>query len=501
MRRYTRKMRFILTWLLVLCLGMSMTALAEEASPAAEEETVDPAPVQTGTGQQTPVLLSSAPFPEIAAASACLMEARTGTLLYSKNADDIYYPASTTKVLTALVVLENCDNLQDIVTFSDAAVNGIDPESSRAGLMVGEQLTVEQALYGLMLRSGNDCAVALAEYIAGSEAAFADMMNEKAREIGCTSSHFVNAHGLTDPDHYTTAHDLALIMREAIKNETFTVIDSTYSYEVPSTNLRAEGVGPWYMSNKMINPYNEEYYEGVIGGKTGFTDEALNTLVTYAKRGDLELICTIMKSNSTHYADTKILYDYGFENYRSYNMQDLAQAYTSQDLGFYASLDGSVTRDVLSIEQKGESWVVLPAEVGTENLTAELRYGTENPQEKTQIAELVYTYGDMEVGRTSLLLHLPDRVLPSETAAESVAETAESQGEARVIEATAETKESFAGMLEKAIPVPLPVLVGGLVVLLLLILLLILFFRPSARKRRESRKRRREYMASRKKYY
>ena len=476
--------RNILILFLTIGLLWSQGTYAESAPSALQAE-------------ETQLLRSSAAMPEIQASSACLMEAHTGTLLYSKDADSTYYPASTTKVMTALVVLENCSNLQDIVTFSNAAVNEIDPESSRIGAMVGEQLTVEQALYGLMLKSGNDCGVALAEYIAGSEAAFAEMMNAKAAEIGCKHTHFVNSHGLTDPNHYTTAHDLALIMRAATKNETFNVIDSTYSYVVPSTNLRADGFPTWYMGNKMINPYNEEYYEGVISGKTGFTDEAGNTLVTYAKRGDMELICVIMKSNSTHYSDTKILYNYGFENYHVFAMKDAASAFTTENLGFYASLDGAVSRDVLSIEQVNDSWVVLPMEVGLGDITSKIRFG-EKQGVTRQIAELVFQYGDVEVGKTALVLNFPDRNLVAET---MEVQPMEEETEQTVIIETQEVKESAVDMLKKASPVPLPVL-GIVVVLLVALVLLFLFLmRPAARKRRASRKRRREYMKNSKKYY
>ena len=293
--------------------------------------------------------------PSIFADSACLIDARTGTILYAKNAEEKLYPASTTKVMTALITLENCDNLQDIVTFSNAAVNGISDDSSRIGARVGEQLTVLECLYGLLLRSGNDVAVALAEYVAGSEAAFVKMMNSKAEELGCKNTHFINSHGLTDPNHYTTAYDLSLIMRAAIQKELFCIIGSTYSYQVKSTNLRPDGLDPWYMTNRMINSYAAEYYSAVVCGKTGFTDEAGETLVTYAKRGDLELICTILKSVDTRYSDTATLYDYGFSGFKAYNMDTASSPFITGALGFYSALNGQISPATLTITPSGSS--------------------------------------------------------------------------------------------------------------------------------------------------
>ena len=154
--------------------------------------------------------------PDITAESAILMDAASGAVLYGKDEESKQYPASITKVMTALLAIENC-SMDDIVTFSNEAVNGIEPGSSSAGINVGAQLTVEDTLYALMLVSANEAASALAEHISGSNEAFAELMNQRAAELGCTGTHFTNPHGLPDEDHYTTAHDMALILRRAIE--------------------------------------------------------------------------------------------------------------------------------------------------------------------------------------------------------------------------------------------------------------------------------------------
>ena len=436
------------------------------------------------------VLPSQAPYPELACQSACLIDAHTGTVLYSKSGDERAYPASTTKVMTALVVLENCTNLNDIVTFSDAAVYGIDPESSKIGAYSGEQLTVEQALYGLLLKSGNDCAVALAEYIAGSEAAFADMMNAKAAEIGCTGTHFVNAHGLYDDNHYTTAHDMAVIMQAAIQNPKFVVIDSTYSYQVSSTNLRADGFPTWYMGCKMINSYADEYYEGVISGKTGFTDECGNTLVTYAKRGDTELICAIMKSNATHYKDTAALYDYGFGNYKSYNMSGLGAGYAMDDAGYFSSLKSYIPDNSISISPEDESWIILPNEVSADQIQVSLDYATEESSDDGTIAYLIYSYESVPIGRCKLLLSVP------ETTAADVFDAPD----AETIPAT-ETEVVVEEEEVTSFDLPLAGRIGGVAAIVIIIAALVLFLRPSARKRRDSRRRRHMQMQNRHRRY
>ncbi|MBE5983181.1 MAG: peptidase S11 [Paenibacillaceae bacterium] len=247
--------------------------------------------------------------PQITSEGAVLMDADTGALLYSKNSETKYYPASITKLMTALLVAERT-NLSDTVTFSKAATTNLEAGAVTLNMTEGDKLTVEQSLYGLMLKSANDVANGLAEHVSGSVGSFAQLMNAKARELGCTNTNFVNPNGLNNSNHYTTPHDMALIAKAAFQNGVVRKVCSTVRYQIPAT--KKAGARTVTMGHKMINSSDSRYYPGVIGGKTGFTSAAGNTLVTYAEKNGSRLIVVIMKSKSTHYNDTKALLDYGF---------------------------------------------------------------------------------------------------------------------------------------------------------------------------------------------
>ena len=260
----------------------------------------------SGTGGS---VVNTVKQPEIQAQGAVLMDAATGNLLYSKNAETKYYPASITKLMTALLVAEKC-SLDDTVTFSKTAVTNLESGAVTLGLVEGDKLTVRQCLYGLLLKSANEVANGLAEHTAGSISAFADMMNARAKELGCTNTNFGNPNGLNDSNHSTTPHDMALIARAAFQNATVCKVASTLSYQIPATQKAAARTIS--LGHKMLYPNDSRYYQGVIGGKTGYTSLAGNTLVTCAERDGVRLIAVIMKSKSTQYTDTSALLDYGF---------------------------------------------------------------------------------------------------------------------------------------------------------------------------------------------
>jgi len=252
---------------------------------------------------------STLSVPQISSEGAVLMDADTGTLLYSKNSETRYYPASITKLMTALLVAERT-NLSDTVTFSKTATTNLEAGAVTLNMTEGDKLTVEQSLYGLMLKSANDVANGLAEHVSGSVSSFAQLMNAKAKELGCTNTNFVNPNGLNNSNHYTTPHDMALIAKAAFQNSVVRNVCSTVSYQIPAT--KKAGARTVTMGHKMINSSDSRYYPGVVGGKTGYTSAAGNTLVTYAEKNGTRLIVVIMKSKSTHYDDTKALLDYGF---------------------------------------------------------------------------------------------------------------------------------------------------------------------------------------------
>lgn len=264
----------------------------------------------------------AANHPEISAEGAVLYEVNTGAYLFEKNADTTYYPASVTKLMTALLTLENC-NPDDVVTFSEGATENLESGAVSLSLMAGDQVRVKDCLYGLLLKSANEVANGLSEHVSGSISSFASRMNERARELGCTHTNFANPSGLTDRRHVTTARDMALIANACFSREDFREIEKSTVYHFPATKKRPEGT-TIVMGHKMVSPGNSLYYPGIIGGKTGYTSAAGNTLVTCAERNGFRLIAVILKSRATQYADTKALLDYGFSVLEEKNTRNLS---------------------------------------------------------------------------------------------------------------------------------------------------------------------------------
>jgi len=260
---------------------------------------------------------------DILGEAAVVMDGSSGRVLFEKNADEKLYPASTTKTMTLLLALEH-GHLDDTVTISDEIAK-IPKDSSVVPVMAGEQMTLRDLLYGMMMRSGNDAAVAVAVYVAGSVDKFADMMNQKAVELGCTNTHFVNPHGYQDTDHYTTAHDLALIAREGMKSDTFRRIVSTRSYQMAATNKhKARTIGS---TDSMLNPDSVSYYQYEIGVKSGYHSLAGQCFVGAAQKDGTTLVSVTLKSTKAgKWADTRRLMEYGFTRYQRYAFQDLYAA-------------------------------------------------------------------------------------------------------------------------------------------------------------------------------
>ena len=255
--------------------------------------------------------------PNIEGQSAVLMDAVTDTILYSKNANDQLYPASITKIMTALLACENLD-MDDTLTMSQEAAYGIEAGSSSIYAETGEVFTVEQALMALMLESANEMALALAEKTSGSVKKFVELMNQRAAQLGCKNTHFNNPNGLPDETHYTTASDMMKIAKAAWYNPRFRKFVTTQTYEIPPTNKQPE---TRYLLNHHKMMAGQSYaYDGVMGGKTGYTNVAGNTLVTYAKRGNSILIAVVLNSTNGAFPDTASLFDYGFDNFEKVDM-------------------------------------------------------------------------------------------------------------------------------------------------------------------------------------
>ena len=348
--------------------------------------------------------------PQIYAESAIVMEASSGAILYNKDMDMKNYPASITKIMTALLTLENC-SLDETVTYSYNATHTIDAGSSSIYTTEDEQLTVEQSLYALMLESANECANGLAEHVAGSIDAFAEMMNQKAAELGCTNTHFANANGLHNDNHYTSAHDMALITKAAIQNEDFLRISGTAKYQMQPTNKRDEIT---YMTNHhyMIAPYKgvTKYLDdSVIAGKTGNTSVAKGTLVTVAERNDMTLIVVTMRTQSTGekgvplFTDTALLLDYASENFTRFNVSENETNFSVAGSGtsYIGSAIFGQSKPLIQIDTN--AGIVLPNGASFTDASPELTFQDENTDSDV-IASLSYTYNEEPVGTADISL-------------------------------------------------------------------------------------------------
>ena len=248
------------------------------------------------------------------AETAVLMEAETGAVLYAKGMNELRYPASITKIMTALLAIENC-SMDEQVTFTEACLADQEPGSGNAGMKVGEILTMKQCLLVLMIKSANDVATQIAVHVGGSVAGFADLMNQRAQQLGCVNTHFVNASGMPDENHYTTAYDMALIFREAIKNELFREIISTLSVTIEPTNMNPEARS-YNTHHALLSPSAPEHYEGCFGGKTGNTDASRCTLVSGAERNGMTLIAVALRADAGEVCQDHIqMFDYGYNNF------------------------------------------------------------------------------------------------------------------------------------------------------------------------------------------
>lgn len=259
---------------------------------------------------------------KVSSPSVILIESKTGNVIYEKNAEEKMYPASTTKIMTAILTLENVQDLNEKATVSYNAVFSVPTDYASNELKVGEELTIEELLYALLVKSSNEAAFVLAEHIAKSNENFASMMNTKAKQLGCTNTNFVNPNGIHNKEHYTTAKDLSLITKHAMENETFRKIVNTVSHTLPSTNKYDRADRNLITTNDFINKKSKNYYEYAIGIKTGFTSQAKNCLVAGASKDGVELIAVLLgadKTDSNGYSirdkDAKKLFEYVYNNF------------------------------------------------------------------------------------------------------------------------------------------------------------------------------------------
>lgn len=456
------------------CVGMNVHA-TEATAPGTEP----------GIFAESDALPGWPSGPAVNAEAAVVMEAKTGAVLYSKNADAKHYPASITKILTTLVALES-STLDEVVTFSRNAVYSIERDSSHIARTDGEELTMEQCLYAVMLESANECANAVAEHIAGSVEAFAEVMNAKARQIGCTGSNFVNPHGLHNENHYITARDMALITREALKNDMFRTIAGTVRYKIPPTNKNDEELTMNHHHSMLSKHRTSKYFdESVFAGKNGYTTNSLNTLVTCANRNGLELIVVVLRCPSgTPYTDTDALLDYAEQNFTKCPLpgliSDLPQDIQVNISDCISGFDPSRT----FLDENSCSYAVVPNGIAVDALTPTVT--SVEKEDDAITATVSYSYHDVPVGSCSWY-----------TAIEETPVTDPEAGVSENVESDTEESDS-SGTLRKVLRTTL--MVTGLLIVLLLVVVFLLIIRARrirARRRRRNGKRRRPASRSR----
>ncbi len=386
-----KKWKFLTAGFL-LCGLMSVTSytmiFADE-----EQGTEDPIPVSYTI--ETNEIPGWPQGPAINSATAAVMDIDTGTFLYSKGATEKMYPASITKIMTALLVVENCD-LDDEITFSEI-VYDLEEGSSHLGIQPGEKMRLEDAVYGLMLASANDIANGIAEYMGGSLSGFADLMNAKAQELGCVNTHFANPHGLYQDDHYTCAHDMALIAGAAYRNPVFREIVTTHEYTIPKTNLTDEERS--FLNHQKMMHEDEEYYQDwCTGGKTGYTSQCLNTLVTYGEKDDKRLVSVVFRAEGADvaYWDSTEIMEYGFDEFSPVNFEN-----DGSDSSFYDIMGlryfGKASRLQSTVWERKPitymgGWLMLPNSANVADVTYEVM------ERKRGRTTLSCKYNDWPVG-------------------------------------------------------------------------------------------------------
>ena len=383
-----KKCLFLLVILLALAPALRAEATQEDFNNEAEERKNEP--IQSNEVERWPE------GPALGAESALLMDADSGTILYAKNIDEELFPASTTKLMTCLVAIENCP-LNEPITVYQSAIDANESDGSHMNLKAGEVLTLEELLYGILINSANEACNAVGEHIGGTMNGYVDMMNARAAELGCTHTHFVTTNGLHSEDHYTSAHDLALIARAFFSHDILCNIACTSSYVIPETDTHGEHS---LKSKNKLYPGQEYAYEGLLGSKTGFTSKSRQVLVSCAQKGELKLICVIMREETPHqFTDTTALFDYGFAHFAKTGTAALESRFSLHDADFFGTSDdvfGSTTA-LMGIEQGAQ--VVLPDTLSISDLETVIRYDGLPPDE---LARVDYEYEGMRLGSTAV---------------------------------------------------------------------------------------------------
>lgn len=455
-----RKMKQLLSGL--LCVAAILMPVSSVKAVDAEEEAKQAyaLPVQSNEINNWPE------GPAVYGKSAIVMDADTKAVLYAKNIDDTHYPASITKMMTALLAAENGNLDTDKVLISQDSVDFLQPGDAYIGMRPGEEISLKDAMYGILLASANEVSYAVAENIgnkmqgtgSGYEK-FIQAMNDRAKELGATHTHFVNPHGLQDENHYTSVHDMALISAEVFAHPELLEIMQTYEYTIGPTNLEKES-RTFQQRHEMLISWNKHYDQDCVGGKTGYTDEAGNTLITLADNGKMRLVCVEMETRGKHiYDDTKSLLDYAFANFTKQEVQS-------------STLEKAQKKTQSSVTGTEPVYVSLPTNASQEDL--KFTTGSENDE-----SMLYLTYEGQKVGKVKA-------DIKQEIA---VSKQGEDLTKSSIVKDVIKTVEDYKWIL-----------IGAAAVLILLIVILILvfrrrrrrsFLRMTGRQKRQERRRRR----------
>ena len=312
-------------------------------------------------------------MPEIGCQAAYVADPVTGKVFYEKNAHKRLFPASTTKIITALLTLENCD-ADDTVVVSQRAIDLVPEGYQTANLQAGEQLSVYTLLQALLIPSANEAAYALAEHVGGSVEGFAELCNKRAKELGCEDLHFVNPNGVHDDNHYCTAYDLYLIAKECQKYDAFNEIVSTESFTVPATDIYPKADRTYANTNELLHPSSPYYYESCTGIKTGHTTPAGECLVSSSFENDLGLICVVLGGRiidgvNERFTDSKKLLEFVYENYEIRQIADkskpVAQVNIENAVSDTPVLDIVIRTDISSVAPKNETEYGVKTEMDT----------------------------------------------------------------------------------------------------------------------------------------
>ena len=505
-----KKIRF-LSFITVLLLLLSLFCLPVWAEPE-----------ETGTTEETELpwaddpasyrdnLLQGAPDYSANCQTALLLEMNSGIVVYAKNAEETVYPASLTKIMTCLLALKYAGgDLDKLVTVSQSAVDGIAESGGEVRLKVGEQMSLRSVLYYMMVVSSNEAGNVIAEAVGGDIPSFVNMMNETARQLGCTGTHFANTHGLHNPNHYTTARDLSIITRTALTFETFREIVSTAEYTVPATNLSSAARlvttnflilndGNRYLADS--GDYYTYYYDRATGVKTGFTSAAGRCVISRAGDGNLDLLCVIMGADTEimsdgstrfdNFVEAKKLFNYGFQNF---SYAKLASCGDMPDPVIQVPVEYSKDKRGVVLVPAQDVNCLLPKDYDREKVTHTYTFYSPNgltaPLEKDQkVGTLTMYYDGNRVGEADLITITAVEEEKSERVIDDVIDSVKKVGGADTPQSEKSVFQLIIGFILKYWYVPL-VILGGLILLLFLYRIIYRAYRRRIIRKRRQRER------------